>query len=242
MAQVGVSTIRRAKVVLKEGTEEEKNAVRDGSRSMRAVATEIKSRRSNSPAAAAPPPDPDPPTNANQNQAVPARNNGHGPRIKTPDDMSVSDWCRRGMEREAQGRSSEAAADELGWDPRTYRNARDICLLFDRDDLSPKDRRLVAEAYAEMNETRRNRAPYEKISHLGEMIWGRRRERGRAEKQRLDAFANALIVIEATCDRAAGLEIPHLAADAVREAQKQVDKAIANLRQLRSRLNRKEMA
>lgn len=123
MAQVGETVFKHAKIVYNEGTEEEKDDVRDGRRSARAVATEIKSRRPDRAPIGETPPDPDPP---------PDMKGLSGARLIVPDGQLASEWCRKGMALEEAGKGPEQARDiaqerhnsrQRGW-PRIERGGR----------------------------------------------------------------------------------------------------------------------
>lgn len=156
---------------------------------------------------------------------------------RIPAGMTAEQWIRRAMERDQNGATSAEAAAAVGIGHSTYRQARYVLLLADRDDLPDRDAALVADAVAVMNERRVIRPAYEKVHRIVDRVYGEGRQRvvgpSRAEKNRRAAFEHACGAILSICLGAPTVSIPYLTEHERKGAISDIQKAISNLHEFR---------
>lgn len=169
-------------------------------------------------------------------------NNGKqlkGPGVQVPDGLTIEQAIREGLALEDAGYSSEEAADKVGIRASNYREGRYVVLIHDRKDLSEKNRALAVSCLAEMNENLRVRAPYERLSHLIDAIYGPASSRttpAQSEATRKAAFERGYGAIVEACMLQSQVEVPYLAPQRASELVAELDEASRQLRALRDRL------
>ena len=170
---------------------------------------------------------------------IKAKSRAHaGPKINKPDDVSASDHVRRGIEMERGGMAVEDVAEHIGIGVFSYRQARDIILLAERDDLSAADAESAARALAQFDATAQPGRAYELVQPIVERIWGGRGARrfGGTERKRVETFQNAVSVIAEACSRGLQIVIPHLSESEAANAIAELKEAEKQIRQLRARI------
>lgn len=160
-------------------------------------------------------------------------------RVKTPPGETIEHVCRRGLALELEGNTTaEVVAKKIGIDTGTYRRARYIIWLTDRDDLSASDQEKVAEALAFMNEESVASAPYERVEAIINRVWGESQKRvgRRGDANRMKTFDHAYGTITQVCFCAADVDLPQLSADRTSEILSELTTAIKCLRTFRARI------
>lgn len=170
IAGVGSSTINRARVVVKHGTEEEKEAVRTGKVQLFGLAEQILERKGLK-----------------------------GRKLKAPNGMTLEEWARDGMAHENKGMTAEEAAQKIGFHIASYRRVKDLVLLADRNDLPKSEARLVRATLNTINEERQVRVPDE-VKNIVMRVWGTRRPKNsKFVENRTEAFLASIDVIYHVC-------------------------------------------
>lgn len=161
-----------------------------------------------------------------------------GPKIHTPEGKTVEDVVREGMEMEEAGERAEDAAEAVGLRLQTYRMARYIVLLTDRDDLSPTNQRIVAEARDEMNRAATIGRPFEMVEPLVNRIYGtgNRATPARAEAIQRANFDRAYGALIQACYGAPYVEVPHLSPEDASRVSAELKVAVQHLHDLRHRV------
>lgn len=177
------------------------------------------------------------PAQTHELAAAPADPSDTKPRVYVPGGKTVADLCREAALLQAQGATPKEAAEMVDISDRTYREGWTIVQLAERADLGERDAELARSALAEMNETRRTHKPFLRIIPLADRIWGKKAQRDDASRQRrIEEFRHAVTFLAETCARAGDINIPHLPAEDITAAVKQIGEAIASLRQLIKRI------
>lgn len=163
-----------------------------------------------------------------------------GFKITVPDGYSLlSEAATAGMKIEGDGGKGNGkrteAIEKSGLSLKTYRIVRDIVLLTKRDDLSPKDTAIVKKALKDLDATRRITEPWERVQPIAERVWGKKGNRSKTDKKRLEHFDNTISSILSFCESAAGIVIPYITTQA-NGAIKKLDKAKAALGNLQKRI------
>lgn len=210
MLNIHRSTVSEAKVVLKEGTPEEIAAVDSGEVAASTTAKKIRQR---------------------------TQTEGAGGRVRCPKGMTLEGLARQGLEHEEGGASVEDIVRNFHVNTNSYRMMRDIVLLSDRDDLSEEDADVVAQALKDMNATQRVTMPHQTVRHIVERIWGTKGHRkDKTIARRSEDFERAFgHVIQVGMD-ADKIEIPHIDEDRAKRAIRDLNKALRNMRALRTKL------
>lgn len=162
------------------------------------------------------------------------------PRINIPDGMTAEQLVLRGLEMEEAGTTIEEICRQFKVYGPNYRKMRDIVLLSKRNDLSPEAAATVADALKIMNETRRVSQVYDDIAPIVEQVWGgnsfHRNEKVIA--QRREQFRAAITHVSEVCDMAKETELPHVEAEQVEWALRQISKSIGELKELQEKIRR----
>lgn len=218
---VGERTVYEAKKVIRNGTQEEVQAVERGEAAVSSVANKIRKRA--------------PPNGKDNSSHKPASENGS--RVNVPEGLTLEQLCRQGLELEAKGSFSESVAAKLGIARATYSKMRDIVTLADRSELRPADRTIAQRALAEMNKTRRVVKAWEIIEPLTARLWGHRRgPRTNLEAMRLSQFDRALGAILQACSMAAEVEVPYLKTERAKEVFQELSEAEKSVRDFKNRI------
>src|SRR5262249_19002000 len=149
---------------------------------------------------------------------------------------SLSDAVRAGIKLERAGAGAENVHKQIGLAHQTYRSARDIVLLSERDDLSIRDADTVRRALRQFDETRRIKDSAESIKPIALKVWGRKGHRYKSDKKRLEAFLNSISFVVTICTAIAEIEIPNLDKQRGSEVTVQLQEAIAALNVLLARI------
>jgi hypothetical protein len=219
MANVSASSIKDAKVVLTEGTEEEKQLVLSGEAGLRPTADQIRERR---------PPDALPEPFASSG---PANN-----RLSVPEGKTPSQWCQEGMDLEENGCRGEDAAESIGMAIQTYREVRDIVLLATRVELKAKDRDQAQQALQLLDTTRMLSRSHEMVRPIAEAVWGPRGQRKGGANRRLEDFQNSVTLIVSALTRARELTLPYMPDDRAAEFSKSLRDARSSVTDLIKRI------
>lgn len=210
-AGVAPRTIDDAKVVLANGTPAEIADAKTGEASVASIAKKVRQRKK--------------------------KDRRSGPRLIVPEGYScLSDAIRHGISLERDGAPVEEVSKRLGM--FSYRLARDIVLLSERNDLSAGDATAVRHALIDLDERRQVSHLQKTVRKIATKIWGQRGNRYKSEKSRSDAFCNAVSFVLTTCSTAAEITIPHLGGLVRKEALASLQEAIAALKSLQLRLRK----
>lgn len=218
IAGVSAPTIKRAKVVLKNGSPEDIEAVKSGA-SLAPIARRVTKAKSNTP--------PKP-----RREGVDTREI-----VKPPDGLTLEAWFRKALALEADGLGPRRASEEIGIPYQSYLRGRDIVILADRSDLRLTDLEIIAAALKDMNQNYRVLSPHEQIANIAAQLWGYRGQRlGGTEARRLEDFERAfghLIQAGMSADQ---IEIPYLSDDRAKQAVKEITEAMSHMRALKTKL------
>ena len=211
LLNVAPRTVRRAKLVLHDGTPDEVAAIERGEKAVSAVAKTISSRKYARERYAA------------GKAAVGEDVLTSGARLIPPEGVTVEQWCRSGMQQERDGKPAEEIANTIGMSCNSYRKVRDIIRLADRDDLPPKEADLVRQSLASINKTRRLRASYEPLRPIISRVWGKRK--GVAESRRVERFEHAIGIIVQACATGSHIDVPHVGGELAADLAAQLEQA-----------------
>jgi hypothetical protein len=203
LLNVSPRSVASAAIVRDHGTPEEKAAVRSGAQAASDIANNIRKRT--------------------QRQEKGGSKKG-GERLRTPNGLTVEDWCRQGLAIEAQGKTPEVASTEIGFFLQSYRKARDIVQLADRSDLPVREAELARTTLADLNETGRLQANHAAIKHIVQRLVGTRRG-PKSEGKRTERFENAIAVVVQACATGSQMEVPHLNRELAREIIDQLEQS-----------------
>lgn len=161
-----------------------------------------------------------------------------GPRLTIPEGETPEQVCRRGMALEADGASTEDAAKSIGIGLHSYRQMRDIVVLADRAELSPRDKATAADALRQMNETYRAAHAWPLIESIVVRIWGVRvgKDRTTAEANRIESFERALGILIQACTTTEEIELPYLTITRAKEVARQIGIARGALQRFAQRI------
>ena len=120
----------------------------------------------------------------------------------------------------------------------TYRKARYIVWLADREDLSSTERRLSTEALLAINQGLAIAAQHKKVLAIIERIWGDARTRrgtdpARVERRRKERFDRVMGTLSEICSLTKHFEVPSLDQEQVSAIIKELKTAERNVRTLR---------
>jgi ParB-like nuclease family protein len=161
----------------------------------------------------------------------------HGSKIAIPKGFAtISAAARAGIRVEQAGGSKSAGIKASGLTSQTYDGARDIVLLNDRDGLSNADRVLVKEAMHRLDVLHTIGSAAKLIKPIVRKVWGRKGQRFKTDKKRLEEFSSAVSFVWTSCTTAAEKEVPLLNSEQREEAITQLTEAIKALVRLRTRI------
>jgi hypothetical protein len=229
MANVSESSIKDAKTVLRQGTNEEKLAVIQGKLAVRTAADQIRARRQ--PQAPLVPPNPDSPSDSAASASPPVQG-AVGARMTVPPGKTASRWCLEGMAFEKTGKSTEEAAKTIGMPILTYRQVRDIVLLAKHVELTSTDHQQASEALKRLDETRLLARSYEMVRPIAERFWGPRGQRHGGENRRLEDFEDSIATIVSVLMKARDLSLPYLTEERSAEIAKKLKDGRSSLMDL----------
>lgn len=183
------------------------------------------------------------PTKAAVRRAVVTTNNGEsmvatqeaeapktrnvGTKIAVPDNADILSLCRKGIDLEASGMTSDAAANELGLARNSYRTSRLIVMLADRPELSEPDKAAAAEALAILTTDLQCGRAWDVAESVANKVWGARRldrVHGLAER-RVEQFERTFGIIIQSCLTAEEVELPYLSAEQAKQCVRQITEA-----------------
>ncbi len=160
-----------------------------------------------------------------------------GNRIDTPKDQTIEQMVRAGM---TLGLTVAGTAKEIGIGPEAYSQLRDMVLLLDKDELSPKHKDMVRAAWAKVNVTKQNAEAYGDIESISTRVWGPPKSRGGSREKtastRRSKFEVAYASVVSMCSAAEQIDIPYLNAERTGELSKDLKKAEASIRKFRQQL------
>jgi len=161
-----------------------------------------------------------------------------GVRMFVPEGANIVDLCRRGLELEASGATVEKAASELGLAASGYRICRQIVLLADKPDLSPKDADTAKQALDLLVSTLQWSRAWEIAEPLVVRVWGAgvRHSLLDIESARLDRFERTFGIVMQACMTTDEIDLPYLSADRVKKAVQQISGARGALKKFAGRL------
>ena len=224
LAKVSTGSIKRARVVLMNGTRAEIDSVKTGEVGLHPVASTVRSRSKDK-----------------KSRVTGNRNLRRGVPVNLPDGAHrLSLAVKPGIELERAGTSALNAAKQIGISTQAYTCVRDIVLLSKRKDLSDHDLKTVQAALVEIDETRRVKHAQESIKPISLKVWGRNGNRFRADKARVSAFTDSIMFVVTGCTAIADAELPVLEKTGRTKIIKDISGAISALTKLRRRLKKEE--
>lgn len=160
-----------------------------------------------------------------------------GNRIDTPDDQTIEQMVRNGM---ALGLNNADTAKRIGVGHQAYSQLRDMVLLLDKDELSPKHKDMVSAAWAKVNETKQNAEAYEDLDSITARVWGPKQSRGPSREKtasnRQGKFEVAYASVVSMCRVAEQIDIPYLSVERTGELSNDLKRAEASIRKFRQQL------
>lgn len=221
--------VLRAKTVMRHGTAEEVEAVRQGKATVSGMAERIWNRQREKPSPA-------------EVIQFPQRNSRSGARfVKLPDGMMPEAVARKALELRKHLPSAEKVAEALGIRTTRCQQMMDVVLVADRADLSVQDAAVAIAALRAMNEQATPLLDvHGTIRPIMRRLWGNRRgpSRKAAEANRSDRFEHGLGILVQSCLNGAKIEIPHLAPDRARTVLRELQQAIDSIRVLMAKIER----
>lgn len=166
----------------------------------------------------------------------------HGPRVKVPDGMSLSDLCRSGLKLEEDGKAVKYAAQQIGMEIGTYSQARAIIHLSIYEALSAKDASQVRSAIELMDQETRVTPAYQSVLAIVEKVWGKAGKNHdiRSAQERVEKLKTQITITAELCARAAELAIPHLSAETQQWAKNELSQCRKYLALLMTRIGDQE--
>lgn len=158
-----------------------------------------------------------------------------------PEGISLTDHCRKGVELErTKGMPAPEAAASLGVGYQSYTKIKNVLALSDRQDLSDQDRSAVNDIIHQINRTRNIRRYYNRVKPIIERVWGVKRisKTGKAADRRIDAFKNAISIVDHACQKAMNLKPPYLSDDDTKSLLKELNEARRSVTKLMDNLRR----
>jgi len=204
-------TIRDARVVLANGTAAEIAKVESGKLSIKEAAKIVRKRK-------------------------PPEGPGTGPRLPIPvGHASLSAAARAGTELERAGKPMADVLKASGLTYTTYRMARDIVLLQDKE-LSDRDKKIVQNAVHELDTARTVSKPADMVRPIALKVWGQKGHRYKSDKARIEAISNSISFAVTTCTALGVVEVPSLGASQRSELLDNLDEAIESLWDVKRRI------
>lgn len=214
LANVSPRQIDRAKAVLKYGTPEEIESIERGESKIYPIAERAIRRANNQPI-------PDMPTPYGKHVKIPI------PFGKTPEA-----FVREALKREKNGEDVFRSLNGIG--DNSYRKMREIVLIFDRPDLSPRDREAADRAMKILNDDRQLINSYPLIEHISQRIWGDGNKSDKIAQNRVDEFEKRIEILAHTCE--AEIEVPQLSLEQVKYAVERLEDSVKGLRRTINKL------
>lgn len=204
LADTSITMIERAKFVSTKGTEEEKEAVRSGKKAIWGVFSDVKARNTPLP---------------------------RGARITPPNNLTVEQWVRKGLELEEDGASADDAAEQIKLGIQSYRKIKDVVLLSDMTDLSRAEKTIVDDTLNYINTERQVNIPNE-VKNIVLRVYGNKRRTKDAKNalSRTEQFLAGVDVIYHICTQER--EIPQLDSDQVNFVSDNLKEAVGGLNRL----------
>lgn len=225
LLNVSPRSVKAAKRILNEGRPDEIAAVENGEKRIARVTQTIDARKRYA-----------------DTQTVAGKSvtpNPAGARLVAPEDgLTIEQWCRRGLAIEAAGSSIEDAAQQIAFNVTSYRQAREIILLSDRDDLPARDAEICRQALADLNSTRRLRVNHDAVNHIVIRMWGDGRyPRNQATvEKRAEHFQHMVGICWQAAESSRELQVPHLNQETASDCIRQLEQARTHLAAMISKL------
>lgn len=195
---MGVTTaaVKRAKSLLAHGDAETIKAVEEGRRVLTSTARAVTPRR----------------IFRNERKAPAAM---HGFKTVIPDDMTPEQFFRSilNLQRKGQAIADLAAVHSVPW--RVLKYAHDLFHLADRDDLPPRDEKIVRKAVAILNNQRKLTDELTPVVHR---VFGKDQQRNRRPGERVERFLHILTIIRQAADNSRYVDLPLLSIEQERDA------------------------
>lgn len=209
LAECSRDTIKRAKTILDYGTDTEKAAIQTGKMKIKTAYNLARHRKKATEQAT----QDDPVNNFSPKAGLP---------IKVPANYTPEGYTRKGLDLENDGLEIAEVAKQLKICDSSYRKMREIVLIADRKDLSPKDRTAADAALKSLNLYGQAKA-HQAIEPIAIRVWGKSQKRRKnigTETDRLHEFEKKIEIISHVC--ATKIEIPQL-------GKEQIDYTITTL-------------
>lgn len=162
--------------------------------------------------------------------------------IKFDTNKNLINYVRDGMSLEKRDNLEiDEAAKALGLNKDTYRKIRTLIVLHDRKELTDEDRAFVQSLLQKIERERHIRLFFIEAKDLIEKVWGRGRGkniRSKAAAKRVDAFRTTCVVMQDTCTRLTGIEIPYMSDSDITESIQELNSASQLIRELVNKLRR----
>ncbi len=212
---VSVRSATRARRVVRDGTDEEVEAVERGDMSLGKAEARVRKRE-------------------------PRDRRRAGAKMRIPDDKTPEEVCREAMTSLDHGGSYEQAARSLGVDRRTLSQMRYIIELSDMADLADDDRETARRALALMNEARQSGGAYDLVRSLVERVWGGSKERkgqvADLPERRVRKFMDSVLLVSTSCEVLTQIPVPYPSAEQTKQLVGDLRQAGKNLRSVIKKL------
>jgi hypothetical protein len=163
-----------------------------------------------------------------------------GPRVAIPAGFScLSDAVRAGIVQERAGSRMEALK-QSGLAPHCYLAARDIVLLSQRTDLSDQDMKVVQTALQDLDSTCTYGHAVRMVKPIARKVWGRKGNRFKADKSRLEALSHTISYIQTISDGTIELNIPTMTKEQRKALLIELNDAISSLHHFYQRVKNGE--
>jgi len=168
------------------------------------------------------------------------RAKGNRPPVRLPAGYdSLTAALKAAVELERIGIKEDDRHKQIPIARQTYQIGRDVVLLSEIPDLSKSDAARVKQALDLIEGRRQLSKCVDLIKPVAAKVWGFKGNRFKTDKNRSEAFGNSISFVLTSCNATTEMEIPHLNKSQRSEMLASVDEAIASLRALRNRLNRR---
>lgn len=161
--------------------------------------------------------------------------------VKAPENVSLVDHCRSGLELErSQNLQPGEAAAVIGVAIQSYRQIRSLILLDERDDLLEADAAAVRDALAQIDKTRNVRRYYNRVKPIVERMWGTKREKqsNTTSNKRVESFKDAIGILGYACQKALNIELPYMSESDIAASVSELNEARRSISQLMEKVRR----
>jgi len=148
-----------------------------------------------------------------------------GPKIAADDERTPEAIVREVMKNESGNTDDDAKAAGIAM--QIYRNIRKLVQMVDRDDLCPRDHKIVRLALDQINETRQAGLAFRSAQKIALRVFGK--HAGLPEEKRREQFDAAFSYAMRSCQNLEHSDYPQMSRQATADAIRAVKDAIRHL-------------